>query len=119
MSVEAELLRHASLIRQLQGALGGMSISIDGDGRGLRIGTGLAIRWGTGSNTWTAAVDAAAVNVAHGLTRTPIAAGAFTRDKLLAYPVTARDATNITVQGFVTSNVVTTATRTFDWIVIG
>lgn len=82
-------------------------------------GESVGLRFGTGSATWTAAVNSASVTVPHGLGKIPAAAGAFTRDLGIAYAVTARDATNITVRGFATAGAPTSGTATFDWAVIG
>lgn len=82
-------------------------------------GRSIGIRCGTGTAVFTAAQASATVTVPHGLGKTPLFAIAGTRNNLIGYAVTARDATNLSVIGFVTSNVATTNTLTFDWLVIG
>ena len=98
-------------VERMRVALQSLVIDAGGQSLGLRIGTGSA--------TWTAAVNSASVTVPHGLGKTPTIAGAFTRDLGIAYAVTARDATNITVRGFATAGTPTSGTATFDWAVIG
>lgn len=105
LDVFAELRRLGALIRQLQGVLAFLA--------------GKQINVGTGSATWSASTNSGSVTVPHGLGRTPTVAAAFARNGAIEYAVTARDATNLTVIGFLTAGGTTTATLTFDWIAIG
>jgi hypothetical protein len=92
------LERLARLVTQLQGALGGKTI-----------------RTGSDSATWPTAERSNTVTVAHGLAGTPTFAQASSRDVDIAYAVTGRDATNITVRGRYLPGTAINTTHTFDW----
>lgn len=70
---------------------------------------------GSDSATWTGSERSATVTVAHGLAGTPTFAQASSRDVDIAYAVTGRDATNITVRGRYLPGTAIGTTHTFDW----
>lgn len=103
--------------RKLQELFG--FVTADSDGFGFTVGS-VGIRFGTAAATWTASVSSASVTVPHGLGKTPVFAEASTRNGLIHYAVTGRDATNLTVVGYVTYNsAFTGGPITFDWLAVG
>jgi hypothetical protein len=103
MDLFAELQRLGSLIRQLQGALGGRSIAT-----------------GSSSSVFTASASAADVTIAHGLPNAPTFARATcTNSGLVEWWVVSKDATSIVFRGYTTTNAAVTFTATFDWFAVG
>ena len=98
MDIYAELKRLGSLVRQLQGALGGKSLNT-----------------GTGSVAFSAA-SSANVTVAHGLPGIPSYADAIATNSIaIGFKFVSADATNINFTAFTTGSTSITATITFDW----
>lgn len=100
-ATESRVVTAETLVRQLQGLLGGV-----------------AVKRGTGTCTWTASATSAATVVSHGLPTTPTSVLTASRNVPAEYAVTARDATTFTVTGYTTTGVVITNTLTFDWVAL-
>jgi hypothetical protein len=75
---------------------------------------------GTSTATWPGGGATGAGTITHGLGVVPIVVFYGSRNALIEYESNSRDATNIGVTGYVTSNVAFgPATLTFDWMAIG
>lgn len=101
-------------IRALEQRVQDLSVAVAGL---QRMTGGKATRSGSDTATWPGGgATSNTRTVAHGLGVIPTSAGAFSRDPLFEYSVVSRDATNIVVEGCITTNtVVGASSRTFDW----
>jgi hypothetical protein len=90
------------------------------DGFGFTV-AGIGVRFGSTTAAWPGGgAVSGGVTIPHGLGRTPIMAGAFSRDALFEYVPGSRSSTNIVVTGYITTNtVVAASSRSFDWLAIG
>jgi hypothetical protein len=96
------------------------------DGVGFSL-FGVGIRFGAGTVTWAGGTNfSGALNVPHGLGRTPSAAFLQVRSQFVVMRVITEDATNIQVQGAISMmsqpagvNPAAASTCTFYWLVIG
>jgi hypothetical protein len=79
----------------------------------------VGIRFGTSTVTFTAATTSATTAVSHGLGATPVVVFMQEQDTFTRYKASAVGASTFTAQGYNTANVLTTATLTFYWVVIG
>lgn len=84
-------------------------------------GVEAGLRFGSGTATWPGGgAVSGTVTVTHRLGRTPVVAAAFPQDTLFEYPVTAVDATTLTITGCISTNTsVSASSRSFYWLVIG